>query len=122
MKGTGLLVALDLHECQSHLTVLTEEIVNQMRRIVYDVGLSPLVHCEYQFHDTEGRPDGYSLAIVLAESHITVHTWPSLRKANVCVYTCNYCSDNNTRARLLAQRIVEYFGSREPHYREMERT
>lgn len=40
------------------------------------------------FVDKEFQPEGYSAVVLLAESHISVHTFPEERYMSVDVYTC----------------------------------
>jgi S-adenosylmethionine decarboxylase len=46
---------------------------------------------EVAFHRFE--PQGVSGVIVLAESHISIHTWPELRYAAMDFYTCGEHTD-----------------------------
>jgi S-adenosylmethionine decarboxylase len=41
--------------------------------------------------------------LLLAESHLALHTWPELGAVTIDVYVCNYSGDNGARAeRLMA--------------------
>ncbi|MEP6657937.1 MAG: adenosylmethionine decarboxylase [Betaproteobacteria bacterium] len=51
------------------------------------------------FHQFE--PQGVTGTVLLAESHLAVHTWPEHGFATVDVYVCNYQTDNNTKAEAL---------------------
>lgn len=55
-----------------------------LRTLVTDAGLHA-VGAEALHHFT---PQGLSLAILLAESHVAVHTWPELGTAYVTLTTC----------------------------------
>jgi S-adenosylmethionine/arginine decarboxylase-like enzyme len=37
--------------------------------------------------------------VVLAESHLAIHTWPENNGVTLDVYVCNYSRDNSDRAR-----------------------
>ena len=47
------------------------------------------------------EPQGVTFAILLSESHMTLHTWPELGKVAMDLYTCNFTRDN-TKATLEA--------------------
>jgi len=49
---------------------------------------------------------GYSCVIALAESHLTLHTWPELSYATFDLFVCNYTRDNSRSAHDLYQEIV----------------
>jgi len=40
-------------------------------------------------------PYGVSGVVVIAESHLSIHTWPEYRYAAVDVFTCNHLLDTN---------------------------
>jgi S-adenosylmethionine decarboxylase len=48
----------------------------------------------HQFH-----PQGVTGTVLLAESHLAIHTWPESRFASVDVFVCNFASDNSAKAR-----------------------
>ncbi len=46
-----------------------------------------------------GEGGGVTGVVVLAESHLAIHTWPEKMSVTVDVYVCNYGSDNREKAR-----------------------
>ena len=48
-----------------------------------------------------GAPSGITGVVLLAESHLAVHTWPELEAATLDVYVCNLGTDNSARAEAL---------------------
>ena len=54
-------------------------------------------------------PSGITGVVLLAESHVAVHTWPELEAATVDVYVCNFGADNSARAERLMDRLVAAF-------------
>jgi S-adenosylmethionine decarboxylase len=48
------------------------------------------------FHEFE--PQGVTGTVLLAESHLAIHTWPEAGFATVDVYVCNYHNDNAEKA------------------------
>ena len=47
----------------------------------------------YQF-----EPQGVTGTVLLAESHLAIHTWPEAGFVTVDVYVCNYTTDNTVKA------------------------
>jgi S-adenosylmethionine decarboxylase len=44
------------------------------------------------------EPYGVTGTILLAESHLAIHTWPEAGFVTVDVYVCNYTTDNTDKA------------------------
>ncbi|MBR0664002.1 adenosylmethionine decarboxylase [Roseomonas hellenica] len=61
-------------------------------------------------------PEGISGIVLIAESHLSIHTWPSARYAAVDLYTCGEL-DSWPALAALAQAL----GSKEPRYAEIHR-
>lgn len=54
----------------------------------------------YKFH--KFQPEGVSGIILIAESHISIHTWPNKGYASVDIYTCgNKCFPDEAKTRIL---------------------
>jgi len=68
-------------------------------RLVDRAGLTPLGETSHRF-----TPQGFSMATLLAESHLAVHTWPEDGTAYVTLTTCRTPSsgtfEQDTRALL----------------------
>ena len=58
-----------------------------------DAGLTVVGERFYQF-----EPQGVTGTVLLAESHIAIHTWPENAFVTVDVYVCNLTTDNTTKA------------------------
>src|SRR5258708_12733948 len=59
------------------------------------------------FHQFEGC--GFTGCVVLAESHLAIHTWPERQGLTLDVYVCNYSADNSAKARTLLGLLIDYF-------------
>jgi S-adenosylmethionine decarboxylase len=44
------------------------------------------------------EPQGVTGTVLLAESHLAIHTWPEAGFVTVDVYVCNYTTDNTAKA------------------------
>ena len=60
---------------------------------VNEAGLTIVGDRFYQF-----EPHGVTGTVLLAESHLAIHTWPEHGFVTVDVYVCNYQSDNTAKA------------------------
>jgi len=58
-----------------------------------DAGLTIVGDAFHQF-----QPQGVTGTVLLAESHLAVHTWPEAGFVTVDVYVCNYTTDNTAKA------------------------
>ena len=63
------------------------------------------------------QPQGVSGVVILAESHVTVHTWPELGFAAVDVFTCGEA----TIARRVSEEVVAALGPRQHQTRTLQR-
>ena len=54
-------------------------------------------------------PAGITGVVLLAESHLAVHTWPEIEAATLDVYVCNLGADNSTRAEALLSTLIAAF-------------
>lgn len=84
-------------------------------------GLTPLGAHFHQFFDASGVAEGVTGAIILAESHLALHTWPESASVTVDLYVCNFSRDNTASARAVLASLVAAFMPAAPHIRELER-
>lgn len=52
---------------------------------------------------------GFSIVIALAESHLSIHTWPERGCLQLDVFLCNYLNDNTERANVIFNSICSFF-------------
>jgi S-adenosylmethionine decarboxylase len=55
------------------------------------------------------QPGGVTGVVLLAESHLAVHTWPEHGVVTVDVFVCNLGGDNTVRARQLLDTLITGF-------------
>jgi S-adenosylmethionine decarboxylase proenzyme len=58
-----------------------------------DTGLTVVGDRFFQF-----EPQGVTGTVLLAESHLAIHTWPEHGFVTIDVYVCNYTTDNTEKA------------------------
>lgn len=83
------------------------------------VRTSGLTIMDATFHQFEGS--GFTGTVVLAESHLAIHTWPERQGLTLDVYVCNYSADNSEKARRLFDSIIDYFEPGEVARHEVDR-
>mgnify|MGYP003423468356 CR=1 FL=1 len=76
---------------------------------VRDVGLTPVGELFHRFNAPDDRQSGITGVVLLAESHLAVHTWPEIGGVTIDAYVCNFGADNTARAEALMARLVAAF-------------
>ena len=57
-----------------------------------------------------GKDDGITGYILLAESHVAIHTWPERDNyISFDIFVCNLNSDNTTKAKKIYEEVVKGF-------------
>jgi len=98
----GLQIIADFHNCTCDAALLREVVRLEFACLgaCQHAGLTVVTHAFHQFGDSE-HPGGATGAVVLAESHLAVHSWPELRAVTLDIYVCNVNQDNGERAKAL---------------------
>lgn len=111
----GLHLIADLYGCRCPAPLLCER--EHLERLCVDecseAGLTPLGAYFYQFIHEGGEKAGVTGTVVLAESHLAIHTWPETGDVTLDVYVCNYSRDNSDRARGVFQRVLDALSARD---------
>lgn len=112
-----------LYDCRCEARLLDDaEALRELCLAVCSTpGLTPVGLLRHQFGSAL-EPAGATGAVVLAESHLAVHTWPEARAVTLDLYVCNFSQDNSAAARLAWQRLVDAFAPCRVVMRELERT
>lgn len=109
----GLHLTADLHGCDPSRAAMTD--TDALRRLcrdrVRDSGLTPVGELFHRFAAAPGStdPSGITGVVLLAESHLAVHTWPELGAVTLDVYVCNFGADNSARAHGLLDALIAAF-------------
>ena len=82
-KALGLHIIADLYGVEADLIDRVEDIRALLEGAVKHAKLTKISSHYYQF-----RPHGATGVVLIAESHISIHTWPELGIATIDVYTC----------------------------------
>ena len=114
----GLHIIGDLFDCQCKCNLLSElrPIKEACLRYVDDVGLLSVGHKFYKFDN-----GGITGMVILAESHLSVHTWPEKGHVTIDVYVCSLLRDNRHRAKKLFKLLGDLFVPMRKNCQEIER-
>lgn len=121
----GLHLTADLHGVSPALAAMTD--VDALRQCclaaVKASALMPVGELFHRFAPAGGgsEPSGVTGVVLLAESHLAVHTWPELGAVTLDAYVCNFGADNSARARHLLEALVRAFEPREVERHELLR-
>ena len=105
----GLHIVADLYNCPSADLLTSAQALRLLcTRACQAAGLSVLGEHFYQFDGFDAVQDGGATgAVILAESHLAVHTWPERGEVSLDVYVCNVSADNSLKAEKLYQLMIE---------------
>lgn len=107
----GLHLTADLHDCRCAAAWLTDArlLGERCARAVRDAGLQAVGQLVHAFPATAEGPGGVTATVLLAESHLCVHTWPERRGATLDVYVCNFGADHSAKAQALMDTLLALF-------------
>ena len=103
MKALGRHILAELSHCNREILADLERVQSAM---VQAAIVAKAEIREIAFH--RFQPHGVSGVVVIAESHLAIHTWPELGYAAIDVYTCGSTTEPWRACRFLA----EQFGSK----------
>ena len=111
----GLHLTADLRDCPLDRHVMTElaALRETCLGAVRAAGLQAVGELFHRFTPAPGAaadaPVGITGVVLLAESHLAVHTWPELAAVTLDVYVCNFGADNTARAHALLGALIDAF-------------
>jgi len=103
----GLHITADCQGCDPSSALMNEPAA--LRRLCLDTvaacGLQAVGELFHRFP----APGGVTGVVLLAESHLAVHTWPEMAAVTLDVYVCNLGRDNSAMAEQLMQALLAAF-------------
>jgi len=107
----GLHLTADLHRCRCDSRWLLDAPALSLAcsQAVRAAGLQAVGQLSHAFPATADGPGGVTATVLLAESHLCVHTWPEQRAVTLDVYVCNFGGDQSPRARALLEALLALF-------------
>jgi S-adenosylmethionine decarboxylase len=104
-------ILLDLHGVDPRLLDDVDALKAALFAAVSAAGATALRTVHHKFH-----PQGASVVILVAESHLSIHTWPEKAYAAVDIFTCG-----QTLARQGVQPLLDALKPQRHHVRELPR-
>ena len=107
----GLHLTADLHQCHCDAAWLTDatRLGQRCLQAVQMAGLQAVGTLFHAFPATDLGTSGVTATVLLAESHLCVHTWPEQKAVTLDVYVCNFGGDHSAKAHALMDALVALF-------------
>jgi S-adenosylmethionine/arginine decarboxylase-like enzyme len=107
----GLHLTADLSRCQCDMALLLQAplLSARVREQTLASGLTIVGELWHTFPEREQPGGGVTGVLLLAESHVAVHTWPELSCVTLDVYVCNLGADNSAKAQTLLKGLETLF-------------
>jgi S-adenosylmethionine decarboxylase len=108
--GTHLLI--ELRECNPEILKSLEKVRNALVSAAREAKATIV---DISFH--EFNPFGVSGVVVIAESHLTIHTWPEYNYAAIDIFTCG----DIIKPEVAAAYLIREFECKNPSLVEIKR-
>ena len=107
----GLHLTADLSHCACDAGLLTNAALlgPLCVQAVQAAGLQAVAQLFHTFSATPLGPGGVTATVLLAESHLCVHTWPETAAVTLDVYVCNFGGDHSAKAHALMDALQKLF-------------
>ena len=119
----GLHLTADLTGCRCDAAWLTDapRLLAHCVQAVQAAGLQAVSQLAHGFPATPHGPGGVTATVLLAESHLCVHTWPEQGAVTLDVYVCNFSGDHSAKAQALMAALVTRFAPQRTQTRSLHR-
>lgn len=71
------------------------------------------------YHDFEGG--GFTAVVCLAESHLSIHTWPKHKYITFDIFLSNFSQDNSHKAQRIYKKTIEFFNAKVLYENQLHR-
>jgi S-adenosylmethionine decarboxylase proenzyme len=119
----GLHLTADLSGCPPDTAALTDG--DALRALclsaVIGAGLQPVGECFHAFPAERGEPRGVTGVLLLAESHLAVHTWPEFGTVTLDIFVCHRHADNSERAEAALKVLLAGFAATQVQRQRLQR-
>ncbi len=112
MEALGRQILVECYECNEEVLNDVSQIESILLEATRASGASIISHKFHKF-----SPHGVSGMVVIAESHVAIHTWPEYAYAAVDIFTCGETID----PWVIQEYLKKCFGSRNTSAMEMKR-
>ncbi len=112
MNALGKHLLLELKDCNREVLNDLEFLKGMLTAAASEAGATVLGESFHQF-----SPQGVSGVVIIAESHLFVHTWPECGYAAVDIFTCG----NSVKPEKAAQKLIKELGAKSHSILEIQR-
>ncbi len=112
MNALGTHLLIELKECNPEILKSLEKVRSVMVSAAKEAKAT-IIDISFR----EFNPFGISGLVVIAESHLTIHTWPEYGYAAVDIFTCG----DVIKPEIAASYIIEHLECKDPSIVEMKR-
>ena len=120
----GLHLTADIAGCRMNRGLMTnaDKLRSTCLTLVELSGLTAVSEVFFEFPSVSGNDTGgVTGTVLLAESHLAIHTWPELSAVTLDVYVCNYSMNNSHKARKLIETMIDLFKPENIVRKQLER-
>ena len=119
----GLHLTADCYQCHCEGAWMTDagRLAQWCTQVVQAVGLQVVGELFHTFPAGDRGPGGITATLLLAESHVCLHTWPERGAVTIDVYVCNFGADHSAKARALMDTLVRRFQPEWTEQRSLDR-
>lgn len=119
----GLHLTADLSDCRCEAAWLVDaaRLGEACLKAVENAGLKAVAQLFHTFPASGQGPGGITATVLLAESHLCVHTWPEKNAVTLDVYVCNFGGDHSEKARTLMASLMQLFAPGKVAVNSLER-
>ena len=112
MDALGRHLLLELRECNIAVLDDLKYLENALVSAAREAGATVIDKSFHQF-----APQGVSGVVLIAESHLSLHTWPEHAYAAVDIFTCG----TTVKIEVAADSLIRQLGSKDPSLLEVKR-
>ena len=115
----GLHLCAEWHDCACPPDLLTDVAALREAGVAaaHAAGLTVVGEVFHAFPE----PGGGTGVVLLAESHLALHTWPELAAVTLDVYVCNRSDDHSAQARTVMAALRQLFRPARREERALQR-
>jgi S-adenosylmethionine decarboxylase len=119
----GIHLTADLHDCRCNSLWLLDaaRLGAACRGAAQAAGLQVVNEVFHSFPHSAHGPGGVTATLLLAESHLCIHTWPEQRAVTLDVYVCNFGGDHSAKAQALMGALLALFMPQRTERHQLQR-
>lgn len=94
-----------------------KSVMDKVVKFCTEAGLTVVGTKQFDF-----QPQGVTFTVLLAESHVSFHSWPEEGNIAFDIYTCNYFNSNNEKTEYVYEKLKELLQPQKEETVKLERS